>query len=155
VPQHLFCACISSCFYISSAGSSVGGKERGVGGQARSCTVIVIVPSSHLPICPPCRSCPGCTAASCRRTHGPGQTDRERQTRLPKCQDASTQRSKSDCPFLFLPFHLHVFLLNLSLLMALQLTLCLHLQSARQNFAIVSKSRDSMLCLTVQSHSPS
>lgn len=131
VPQHLFCACISSCFYHSSKRDPAReGRSVERGGQSRRC-------NRHRPIFHsvlPCRSCPGCTAASCRLTHGPGQTDRDRQTRLPKCQE-----SKSECPFLpfsFLSFPSSGLSQNLSLLMALQLTLCLHLQSARQNLRL-------------------
>jgi len=149
VPAYLFAFTVSPF----KAGSSAGGKERGTwSGEDSRGVVIVIVPSSNGPICPPCRSCPGCTrAASCRLTHGPGQTDIQT-----KCQDASTQPSTSECPFLSSPF-LSIFMSFHSIFSPYGPTI--DSLSAppicETEFAIVCKSRASMQRLTVQPHSPS
>lgn len=148
VPQHLFCACISSCFYHSSKRDPAReGRSVERGGQSRRC-------NRHRPIFHsvlPCRSCPGCTAASCRLTHGPGQTDRDRQTRLPKCQE-----SKSECPFLSFSF-LSIFRSFTESFSPYGSTI--DSLSAppicETEFAIVSTSRASTQYLTVQPHSPS
>lgn len=155
----VLCPTLVLCLHIFlllspfKAGSSAGGKERGTwSGEGKRGVVIVIVPSSNGPICPPCRSCPGCTrAASCRLTHGPGQTDIQT-----KCQDASTQPSTSECPFLSSPF-LSIFMSFHSIFSPYGPTI--DSLSAppicETEFAIVCKSRASMQRLTVQPHSPS
>jgi hypothetical protein len=119
------------------AGSSAGGKERGTwSGEDSRGVVIVIVPSSNGPICPPCRSCPGCTrAASCRLTHGPGRTDIQTD-KMPR-RFYTTVHVGVSFPFLSFPSSCHF--TQSFLLMALQLTLCLHLQSVRQNLQLSAK----------------
>jgi hypothetical protein len=73
----------------------------------------------------------------------PDRQKRDRQTdaiaKMPRRFYTTVQIGLS-FPFLFFPFHLHVFSQNLSLLMALQLTLCLHLQSVGQNLRLSAKA---------------
>jgi hypothetical protein len=155
VPPRLCCACISFCFHLSLQSGIQRGREgawnveRGAGRAVEESSSS----SSHLPICPPCRSCPGCTrAASCRLTHGPGRTDRQTAIAKMPRRFYITVHVGVSFPFLSFPSSCH-FIESFSpygptIDSLSPPPIC------ETEFAIVCKSRASMQRLTVQSHSP-